>query len=200
MINLLPPERALDIRYGRSNARLIRWIIGMVAAIAGLIVIISSGSAYIGRQSSNLESNIASLQQRFQAQKLDQVQKDAKEISGEIKVINQVLSREIKFSSLIQEIGKAMPPGTVLGSLTLTKADGAIDLSANARDYSSAALIAANLNDPSNGLFEKVDVININCTSGTSAATTYKCSGAFRALFSKAAQKRFLNVPKGTQP
>jgi len=197
MINLLPSERALHIRYGRSNAKLVRWVIALVAAIAGLLIILSAGSMYISRQSRNLERNIAHSRQQFQSQNLDQVQKDAKEISGDIKVINQVLSREIRFSSLIQDIGKVMPQGTVLGSLTLSKIDGAIDLSANARDYSSAAQIAVNLNDPKNGLFEKIDIININCLSVNVAGANYKCSGTFKALFSKSAQGRFLSVPKG---
>ena len=89
-----------------------------------------------------------------------------------------------------------MPPGTVLNSLTLTTVKGSIDLSANAKDYGSAAQIGVNLSDPKNGLFEKVDIISINCASGQAA---YNCNATFKALFSKSAQTKFLGVAKGDQ-
>jgi len=107
-----------------------------------------------------------------------------------------VLSSEIRFSDIIQTIGQLMPQGTVLGSLSLNKVTGALDLSANARDYSSAAQVAANLSDEKNGLFSKVDVLNVNCSSNV---PTYPCSASFKALFSNDAKTKFLSVPKEGQ-
>src|SRR5205823_6128072 len=128
---------------------------------------------------------------------LEQVQKEAKEITGDIRVINQVLSREIRFSDLMQAVGKVLPPGTVLNSLTLNKINGALDLIAGAKDDNSAAQIAVNLNDPNNGLFSKVDIVNINCSTDD---VPYKCTAVFKALFDKNAQSRFLSVPKESKP
>lgn len=197
MINLLPPERASQIKYGRRNAALRRWLIFVLLAIAGLVIIIAAGALYINGQSNNLNHQVADFQSRLQNQNLQQVKKDAAEISGDIKVINQVLSREIRFSALMQEVGKVMPRGTVLESLTLNKVTGALDLSASATDYTSAAQIAINLNDPKNGLFDKVDIININCGNVNDSA--YKCTASLRALFNKTAQSRFLSVAKDTK-
>ena len=88
-----------------------------------------------------------------------------------------------------------MPPGTVLSGLLLkNKIDGALDLSANTRDYASAAQIAANLSDPKNKLFSSIDIVTVNCSSGE---TVYKCTATFRALFSKDAKNRYLNVARG---
>ncbi len=197
MINLLPPERAQALRYGRLNAVLARWFGGVCLAIAGLIVIIMGGGIYIGQQSNNLQASISDSQQQLKAQDLPQVQAQADEISGDVKVINQVLSREINYSGLLEAIGKIMPAGTVLNSLTLTNANGALDLSANAKNYAAAAQIAVNLGDPKNGLFSKVDIISINCTTGKS---TYSCTTELKALFSTSAQKQFLIVAKAGQP
>jgi Tfp pilus assembly protein PilN len=197
MINLLPPNYSQQIKYGRVNAVLVRWLVVTLLAIGGLLIIIFSGWLYINSQSKNLQRNIDDSKKQLQAQHLEQVQKQAAEITGDIKVINQVLSREIRFSDLMQEVGKTLPPGTVLGALTLNKVTGALDLSANAKDYSSAAQIAVNLNDPKNGLFDKVDIININCGTDTIA---YKCNATFKALFNKSAQNRFLSVPKADKP
>lgn len=195
MINLLPQEYSSALRSDRSTAILYRWIVGAVAAIAGLILIVGVGWLYINQQTNNLGSNIASQNQQLQNQKLTEVQKNSDKLSSNIKIINQVLGKEIRFSDLIQAIGQVVPNGTVLSSLTLNKVSGAIDLSAGAKDYSSAAQIAANLSDPKNNIFSKVDIINVNCLN---TATEYPCSATYRALFNSSVPSRFLNVPKGS--
>jgi Tfp pilus assembly protein PilN len=199
MINLLPPSRAAAIRYGRQNATLRVWLAGAALAIAGLIIILAGGWVYIDHQSAAFRKDINGTNQQLQTQNIDKVKADAKEITGDINVIDKVLSQEIHFSDLIQAIGSYMPPGTVLGSLSLSdKVSGTLDLSANARDYASAAQIAVNLSDQKDDLFSKVDIISISC--GSTIDKTYKCSATFRALFSKAAQTRFLGVATGSQP
>src|SRR5579871_2286528 len=153
MINLLPPERRQAIRYGQTNGVLLSWIAGFGLAILGLLIILAGGWIYINQQSKNLQSDINTSQNQLTAQNLSQVQKNASEISGDLKVVNQVLGSEVRFSDLLVSIGQIMPPGTVLNSLTLTSVKGSIDLSANAKDYGSAAQIGVNLSDPKNGLF-----------------------------------------------
>jgi Tfp pilus assembly protein PilN len=193
MINLLPPEHAALIRYGRQNTVLRKWLIGVAAALAGLALIMLSGWFYINRQEASLQKSIDATNQQLKSQNLAKVQSDAKEITGDIKVINQVLGSEIRFSDLIKSIGQDMPPGTVLGSLSLSKVSGALDLTASATNYTSAAQIAANLSDPKNGLFSKVDIISVTCSTGGQA---YNCSTTLKALFSADAKTKFLSVPK----
>jgi Tfp pilus assembly protein PilN len=195
MINLLPPEKAAAIRYARHNTTLRAWLIGMAVAITGLILILLSGWFYIHRQSTVLQHDIDLTNQQLKDQSLAKVQSDAKEITGDIKVINQVLGSEIRFSDLIQNIGQDMPPGTILSSLQIGKVIGALDLTANARDYQSAAQVAANLSDPSNGLFTKVDIISITCAD-QSGSKDYPCTAILKALFSGDVKTKFLSVPK----
>ena len=195
MINLLPPERAAAIRYARQNTILRVWLIGMAAAILGLILILLSGWFYIHRQSTGLQHDIAVTNQQLKAQNLSKVQADAKEITGDIRIINQVLGSEIRFSDLIQNIGQDMPPGAVLSSLKIGKVVGALDLTANAKDYQSAAQIAANLSDPRNGLFTKVDIISVTC-GGQDTPTNYPCTAILKALFSGVVKTKFLSVPE----
>jgi Tfp pilus assembly protein PilN len=198
MINLLPTTYADSIRFGRQNSLLRIWLLGMSAAIVGLIIIFVSGWLYINQQAKTLQKNIDGTNQQLKAQNLSQVQKDAKEITGDIKVINQVLGTEIRFSDLIQAIGSDMPPGTVLGSLSLSKINGTIDLSASAKDYNSAAQIAVNLSDSKNDLFSKVDIVSVTCNS--TVTQPYRCGATFKALFSTAARTKFLSVPKDIKP
>jgi Tfp pilus assembly protein PilN len=196
MINLLPPQHAAAIRYARQNTVLRRWLLGAFAAIVGLVLILVSGWIYIGQVSKGFQRNIDVTNQQLRAQNLDKVQSDAKEITGDINVINKVLNQEVHFSDLIQAIGNDMPAGTVLSSLSLSnKVSGALDLSTSAKDYTSATQIAVNLSDPKNQLFSKVDIINVSCSSSSNQA--YKCSATLRALFAGSARSRFIGTPSG---
>lgn len=196
MINLLPPSRAQAIRYGRQNSVLLRWLIGAAIAIGGLIVILFSGWVYLNQQSNNLQKGIKLTKQQLQAENLSQVQKEAKEVTGDITVINKVLSQEIKFSELIQAIGNILPQNTILGTLSLSnKISGGIDITVNAQYGDSVPQIVANLTDPSNQLFAKADAVTVSCNSG--ATVLYPCTVILRALFSKSAQTRFLSFPAG---
>lgn len=197
MINLLPSDYGASLRYSRLNVILRRWLVAALLACGGLVLILAVSWMYITRQNKNLTKNIDSVNQQLRAEDLAGTQKKAKDITSNIKIINQVLSREIRFSGLITQIGSAMPPGTVLSGLTLSKVDGGLDLSASARDHTSAAQIAVNLSDPKNKIFDKVDIVNINCSS--TSGSTYPCSATFRALFNKSTRGQFLNVPGASQ-
>lgn len=195
MINLIPVEYVDSLRHAHQGAIFRRWLAATLLATTGLALILGLGWVYIDQQNRNLERNLADINQQLQANDLAGIQEQARDITNNIKTINQVLSREIRFSALISQIGSVMPPGTVLSGLTLSKVDGAIDLSTSAKDYTSATQIAVNLGDPKNKIFDKVDIVKINCSSG--GESSYPCSGNFRALFSKSTRNMFLNVPGG---
>lgn len=197
MINLLPNDYKLRLRYGRLNISLAQWLGASAVIIAGLGLILGVGWLYMDQQIKNLNRSIATTQEQLKTQKLEEVREQADEISQNIKVISQVLSREIRFSSLIQEIGKVMPPGAVLSSLTLSdKVTGAVDLNAQTRDSTAAAQIAINLSDPKNNIFAKVDIVNVNCSL---EAKNYPCTATLRALFDKKTSERFINVATGEE-
>jgi Tfp pilus assembly protein PilN len=193
VINLLPSDYGASLRHSHLNTILSRWLVAATMACAGLVLILAVGWVYINQQNKNLTKNINSVKQQLQTEDLTGTQKKAKDITNNIRIIDQVLSREIRFSGLITQIGSVMPPGTVLSGLTLTKIDGGLDLSASARDYTSATQIAVNLSDPKNKIFDKVDIVSINCA--TTPGNSYPCSASFRALFSKSTKEQFLNVP-----
>jgi hypothetical protein len=196
MINLLPPKHSESIRFARQNTVLIKWLIGMAIATLILPIIMISGWFYINQQTKNVQKTINLNNQQLKAQNLVDVQKDAKEITGDITVINKILSQEIKFSELIKAIGDIMPTGTELGTLSLSnKVSGGIDIVAKAQYGSSVPLIVANLTDPQNKLFEKADVVSVTCE--TSLTKPLPCTVNLRAVFSKDAQTRFLSFPPG---
>lgn len=199
MINLLPPQNVSSIKYGRQNSVLRVWLAGAVAAIIGLNIILAGGWVYLDHQSKGFQKTIIASNNQLKLQNIDKVKAESKEITGDISVIDKILSQEVHFSDLIKSIGSYMPPGTILGTLSLSdKVTGSIDLSANTKDYASAAQIAVNLSSQQDDLFSKVDIVNISCSSDPQKV--YKCSATYRALFSKTAQTKFLGVPAGIKP
>jgi hypothetical protein len=193
MINLLPDDYKIRLRYGRLNIRLIKWIAISFVLLGVLLLIFGFSWLYLNRQINNLNKSIVITENQLKAQNLEEVRKQAEEISQNIKIINQVISREIRFSSLIQEIGRVMPPGTVLSKLALSeKVDGGLDLDARTVNADAAAQIAVNLSDPKNNIFNKVDIVKVICSTEPVA---YPCVATLRALFDKKTPERFLNLP-----
>ena len=196
MINLLPPQYNKQLHSSRLNSRLKKWIGFIWLATAGLALILIMGWFYIDQQDKNITQAVSDTKAELAAQNLTKVQQDSKELTNNIKTIDKVLSSEVRFSDLIQDIGKVIPQGTVLDSLMLSQVSGGIDLSAGAKNYESAAQVAVNLSDPDNKLFSKVDIVSISCTN---SASVYPCTAIYRALFNKSAQAHYQGVAQESQ-
>ena len=185
MINLMPAAMKQEIFYARRNTALRKWLVGFAVALAGVGIIVAFGLLYMQHSIKNHQTQIAEAKQSLQAQKVDETQKRVEEISANTKLATQVLSREILFSKLIRQIGRALPSNTVLKSLQIDKgAQGGLQLNAGAADFNAGTQLQINLQDPKNGVFEKADINSINC-AGASAQSSLPCDVSLQALFSK---------------
>lgn len=194
MINLLPPETKQNIIFGRHNRRLVQWIGILFAAISGIVLLVFGGRWYIQHSVATLDTQVNQTRDQLKVQKLDETQARVEAISSNLKLVISVLSRQILFSKLIQQIGAALPANTALTNLQISKTQGGIDLSAVAADYQAATQIQVNLQDANNKIFEKADILNITCVAPVALSTTsaanptvnnrYPCQVQVRALFS----------------
>lgn len=183
MINLLPPEIKQGIMFARRNTVLLQWIMISLAVIIGFLAITLLGQFYLSNTTNSYRAQVANTQADLKRQDLDAVQKRAEDISNNLKLILQVFSKEVLFSKLIRQIGSVMPSKSVLSNIEIGKLDGGLDLTASAQDYQTATQIQVNLQDPSNKLFDKVDIVSVNC--GAVTKSTFPCSVALRASFAK---------------
>jgi hypothetical protein len=197
MINLLPPQTRDDIMYARRNTRLLHWIFAIVVGMFGMVVVVAFGYFYIHQNIQNVSRQVELSKQELKDQKLDETQKQVEEISNNLKLVQQVLSKQVVFSGLIKQIGSVMPAGTSLSSLTLNKLQGGTDLQVASKSYQAASQVQVNLQDPANKIFEKVDIVTINCNPNSQSA--YACTGTYRALFAKENPFYFLNSAGGVQ-
>ncbi len=201
MINLLPSAMKQDILYARRNTKLLHWSIAILAVIIGMAIIVGFGSLYLRQSTKNYDAQLKDTTAQLKLQKLDETQKRVQEISGNLKLMVQVLSREVLFSKLVQQIGAAMPENTVLTNLQINKLQGGLDLSAQAVDYKTATQIQVNLQDPTNKIFAKADILSITCSgNGTGTLNSkYPCLVQVKALFATNNPFLFINA-SGSKP
>ena len=182
MINLLPPEIKDDYRYGLKNSGLLRWISAGVLGILGLGVIATYGLLTMQHSSEHYQAQVTTGQQVLQQENLAGTETQVKTITSNLKLATQVLSKEVLFSKLLKQIAVVIPSNTSLKGLDISQTTGAIDITADASDYQTAAQVQVNLSDPANQIFSKADIVGITCST-TSDDTRYPCTVQVRALF-----------------
>lgn len=196
MINLLPPNLKSDYKFGRLNRQLVHWIIALTLGIFGAALITGTGYIYFNSVARSYNNQIASTNQQLTTQNMPEVQKRVKDISNNLSLAVSVLSNQVVFSGLINHLATLMPQNTNLTGLSLSRTQGAIDISASAKDYASAAQIQVNLTSKNNQLFSKADIVSITCTAESAA---YPCSITLRALLLPNNPYVFTSNPKGTR-
>jgi hypothetical protein len=197
MINLLPPEVKENISYARRNTMLRKWAFALLIGIGVMSGTVFVGNLFLRQSTRSLSAQVAQGTEQLKIQKLEETQKQVESISSSLKLVVQVLGREVLFSKLLQQIGSAMPRGAVLTNLSVTKLQGGIDLQAAATDYQTATQVQVNLQDPENKIFEKADIVSIQCASNTivtgGISDQYPCTVQIRALFTKNNPFLFIN-------
>lgn len=196
MINLLPSSTKQDMIYARKNSALLRWTLVLSFSLVGVGLIVASGTFYLAQTTKSYEKRSAEAKLALQSQNIEETQKKVDEISNNVKLTNQVLSREILFSKLLKQLGSVLPQNTSLQQLQIDSVKGGINLSAVSKDIDSGTQIQVNLQDPKNKIFEKADIESISCEQ-TQADKIYPCTVQIRALFAK--DNSFMYISKPTE-
>ena len=185
MINLMPYDFKEQIKFARRNTLLRRWAMFILVGIMGIVGLVFAGQLYIDQSIRAYQTQVTQSKARLADQKLEETQKHLEDLSNSLKLVLQVLSREVLFSKLLKQVGAVMPPGSALQSLSISKVEGGIDLQAVASDYQTGTQVQINLQDPRNKIFEKADIQSITCSSTPGIDPRYPCQVSIRALFAK---------------
>lgn len=202
MINLLPPELKQEYRYARSNHRLVHWVIAFVVAILGMMGITGAGLLIMNNSISSYRAKVSEAQAQLASQDIVGVQKQVTQISSNLSLMVDVLSKEILFSKLLQQLGSITPSNVVLTNLSISQTQSAIDITAQTTDYNAATQLQVNLADPNNRIFSKADIVNVACggstaTSSSGGNASYPCTAQLRAQFTKNNPFLFINANSG---
>ncbi|MGH7240700.1 MAG: PilN domain-containing protein, partial [Candidatus Saccharimonadales bacterium] len=174
MINLLPPAVKQDYVYGARNTTLLRWSFAFAGGLVGLALIATFGLATMQNSAASYQKQVNIAQQQLTAQNLSGVENQVKELSGNFKLVVDVLSKEVLFSQLLKQIATVIPDNAILTGLNINQTSGGIDLTAAAKDYNTATQLQLNLEDPNNKIFSKADIISISCSTSAQNAN-YQC-------------------------
>lgn len=199
MINLLPPDVKRSYRYAHRNVVLLHWIIALGIGFAGLAAISTAGLIYIQQQAQSYTGQIASGEAALRQQNLGATQKEVKDMTGSLKLAVQVLSREVLFSKLLDQLAKVTPSNAVLTDLTIAQAQSAVTVTATTTGYNAATQLQVNLADPANKIFAQADIVSITCNAApvNGVVPHYPCTVVIRALFAR--DNPFLFVNGGAQ-
>lgn len=202
MINLLPPDIKAEYGYARRNSHLVHLVTVLLLGLVGLAAIAAAGFIYL-HQSANAYSKQAEIaKQALVEQKQSEVEKQAAEISDNLKLAVQVLSQEVLFSQLLKQLAVVVPSNVSLTGVTISELKGALDITARTRDYDAGTQLQVNLADPANKIFSKADIVAITCDgadASDSSSARYPCSVSIRAQFSPDNPFLFINNKGGTQ-
>lgn len=192
MINLLPPVLKAEYRYARLNVALRRWVLMLTAALLGLGIIATYGLVTLQRSTSDYNRHIVAAETKFKQENFAGTQKQIQDISGSFKLVVKVLGQEVLFSELLKQIATSIPPNANLTGLNINQSQAAIDITANASNYSAATQLQANLSDPRNKIFSKADIVSVTCGSNATNSR-YPCTINIRALFTPNNPFLFIN-------
>jgi len=175
MINLLPPKMVLDIKIARNNTILRRYIELTLISILLLIAVIIAAYYFFNVQNQNTKRTVDINQVKID--KLKPVQEQAEQLSATVNTISGLLSRNVKFSEMLTQIGGLMPSGSVLTGLQFSIEDvkSPLVISAQVDNEQKAAVLRNNI--ANSNLFNKADIksitlIEAKTTTPSSTPTT----------------------------
>lgn len=197
MINLLPPETRQNIMHARHSKILLKWIVAISIGLAGILIVILFGLFYIDQTTKQISQQVNQGQQELKTLKIEETQKRVEEMSNSFKLATQVLSQQVLFSEVLQQVGAVMPNGASLANLSVEQLSGGLNLQVKVIDHQTATQVQVNLEDPANKLFERVDLVSTTCSDENSQTDNqYGCTANYRALF-KADNNPFLLLTTG---
>lgn len=199
MINLLPPDVKDSYRYARRNVALRKWAVLFAVALFGLGAIGTYGLLALQQSTNDYNRQIAVKEELFKKEDFSGTQAKVRDISSSFKLVIKVLSQEVLFSKLLQQIAAAIPSNAKLTGLNINQTKGGIDITAVATNYSTATQVQINLADPNNKIFSKADIVSISCGGANVTDKRYPCTVNIRALFANNNPYLFINS-KGVNP
>lgn len=138
MINLLPDDAKRQIRAGRTNVVLVRYIVFLLFAVVFLVVI--SAAVYLLLMNNKATAEQANKIASSKDSSYLSVQAQANSLRDSLTTAKSILDSEIVYSKVITGIAAALPSGVVIDSLTLdsTKFGTPIELTLHARSTQDA--------------------------------------------------------------
>lgn len=193
MINLLPPSHKRALVYARRNTRLRAGVVGLSAGLILLMLVATGGFLILRQEVHSYNNNTANIEAELSRKGETSTITRMNNISNTLNLVVKVLSEQVLFADLFQQVGTIMPDGSILQNLSLTgDMTMGVDLQIGSVDYNTGTQVLVNFQDKNNKIFEKADLISLTCADPATSEGPYYCTGNIRATFQEESQFSFL--------
>jgi Tfp pilus assembly protein PilN len=170
MINLLPDEFKKQIVAGRSNVKLVNYILILMVGIMFLASITAAVYFVIQGTKTNAENLIAA--NRAKSSSYSTVQAQADGLRASLTSAQSTLARETLYTKVVTGIAAVMPSGVVLQTLALSPATLGTPITLQAYAKTTDDALKFNDNFRQSPLFTNVSITSLD-TPATSANSEY---------------------------
>jgi Tfp pilus assembly protein PilN len=185
MINLMPDDIKKEIRSARVNVILIRYIVVVLLAFAFLIVTLGVSYIVLTQTKASAQRLIKVNQTKATVYSTTKTQVDA--LSSRLLETKSILDQEILYSNVLANIGKQMPAGTVIDTITLSTASfSGTPVTLKAYAKTNDAVVALRQKFQNSPFFSKVNFESVSDTAGIAG---YPVSVSMTLTITKAAAK-----------
>ena len=167
MINLLPDEDKKEIRAGRANNILVRYVIATLCVL--VLIGIELAGAYYYISYSSQQANEAIAENEAKSKDLLEKQNKVATFRKNLATTKQILDKQVDYTELILRVASVIPSGVVLDKLDLdsTTFDTPTTVDLRAKDESSLSALKQSLNDSSYFSNVHFNTISISTNSDT---------------------------------
>lgn len=138
MINLLPDQDKAEIRAGRANNILIRYVVAIAAIL--VVMAIEFGGSYYMIDATRQRADAAIAENQANSQDLIEQQATVTEFRNNLATTKQILDKQVDYSQIILRIASSIPGGVIIDQLSLdsTTFNTETTLSARAKNEATA--------------------------------------------------------------
>lgn len=173
MINLLADSHKREIKAGRINVILVRYI--SILAVALLIIASITVGSFIVLKSAEMNAQSKTNDNDLKVAAYNQTKVAADQFRNDLSTAKNILDKEVTYSALIHEITDTIPNGIVIDALDLdsTTLGTPITINANGRSYQDGVRLK-NEFQKNTKLYSDVSLASINASDGEAGDYPYK--------------------------
>lgn len=164
MINLLPPGKKKQLRAGRANILLIRYIWLLVALLVLLVLFMVITYFFLVQSDQNAKNTIAENNQ--EAKQYSTVKAEADSFRTNLLTAKTILDNQIIYTKMATTISHDIPPGVSISSLSLDPSTlgKPMQMNAHVRDYAAAIALKKTLQQSKT--FQDISFSSVSGASG----------------------------------
>lgn len=184
MINLLPDERKAEIRAGRTNVLLLRYIFITVTAVVVLGGLLAGSYVVLDSAKQSAQLKVSENQSRVAA--YNDVRSQADSFRTDLATAKAVLDDDTSFTELIYKIANIVPRNVILDDLNLDPATFGSDtiITASAKTFSDAGKLKDSFTK--NGeVFSSVQIQSLTSADDASTDNEYPVKVILKVVINK---------------